>query len=108
VGLTARTIPLVFPRAHVCITLFFGNKERYLEYFYANPGVYFKTTGWIERGDGLAQFGPQTVQQQAGMTQTYEEHAAPASRRGHGGDVRQSPGTIRQVIAAGVARVRPK
>ena len=76
VGLAARSIPLVVPRAHDCITLFLGSKERYLEYFYAHPGVYFKTSGWIERGDGLAQFGPETVQQQAGMTNTYEELVA--------------------------------
>ena len=53
VGLTARNVPLVLPRAHDCITLFLGGKERYLEYFHAHPGVYFKTTGWIERGEGL-------------------------------------------------------
>jgi hypothetical protein len=76
VGLSARSIPLVLPRAHDCITLFLGSKERYLEYFYAHPGVYFKTSGWIERGDGLAQFGPDTVQQQAGMTQSYDELVA--------------------------------
>jgi len=51
VGLTARTIPLVLPRAHDCITLFLGSKERYLEYFENTPGVYFKTSGWIERGE---------------------------------------------------------
>lgn len=73
VGLAARSVPLVVPRAHDCISLFLGSKERYLEYFYANPGVYFKTSGWIERGDGLAQFGAETVQQQSGMTQSYEE-----------------------------------
>jgi len=51
VGLTARAIPLVLPRAHDCITLFLGSKERYLEYFQNTPGVYFKTSGWIERGE---------------------------------------------------------
>lgn len=51
VGLTARSIPLVLPRAHDCITLFLGSKERYLEYFQNTPGVYFKTSGWIERGE---------------------------------------------------------
>lgn len=51
-GLTARRIPLVVPRAHDCITLFLGDKERYMEYFQGHPGVYFKTTGWIERGEG--------------------------------------------------------
>jgi hypothetical protein len=76
VGLAARTRPMVVPRAHDCITLFLGSKERYLEYFQSHPGVYFKTSGWIERGDGLAQFGADTVQHQAGMTQTYEELVA--------------------------------
>ena len=55
VGLAARSIPLVVPRAHDCITLFLGSKERYLEYFQDHPGVYFKTSGWIERGVGLHQ-----------------------------------------------------
>jgi hypothetical protein len=55
VGLMARTVPLVIPCAHDCITFFMGSKERYLEYFYAHPGVYFKTSGWIERADGSPQ-----------------------------------------------------
>jgi len=49
-GLTARSIPLVVPRAHDCITLFLGSRERYLAYFHTHPGVYYKTSGWIERG----------------------------------------------------------
>jgi hypothetical protein len=53
VGLTARSLPLVIPRAHDCITLFLGGKERYSEYFDGHPGVYFKTTGWIERGQDI-------------------------------------------------------
>ncbi len=57
VGLSADRIPLVLPRAHDCITLFLGSKERYLDYFRANPGVYFKTPGWIERGSQLSQDG---------------------------------------------------
>jgi len=32
------------------MTLFFGSRERYEEYFRQNPGTYFLTTGWIERG----------------------------------------------------------
>jgi hypothetical protein len=43
--------PLVIPRAHDCITLFLGSRERYRQYFEANPGAYFHTTGWIERGN---------------------------------------------------------
>jgi hypothetical protein len=76
VGLTARSIPLVVPRAHDCITLFLGSKERYLDYFQNNPGVYFKTSGWIERGEGLEQLNRDSIAQQAGMTQTYEELVA--------------------------------
>ncbi len=55
VGLATRSVPLVVPRAHDCIALFLGSKERYLEYFQNHAGTYFKTSGWIERGDGLAQ-----------------------------------------------------
>jgi hypothetical protein len=72
-GLEAKKIPLIVPRAHDCITLFLGNKERYLEYFQRNPGTYFKTSGWIERGRGLAQSWGESIQNQAGMTKSYEE-----------------------------------
>lgn len=76
VGLTARRIPLIVPRAHDCITLFLGSKERYLDYFQKNPGVYFKTSGWIERGEGLTQYHEDSIQRQAGMTQTFDELVA--------------------------------
>ena len=75
-GLGARSIPLVVPRAHDCITLFLGSKERYAEYFESHPGVYYKTSGWIERGEGLAQLDPQWAGQTAGLGQTYEQLAA--------------------------------
>lgn len=52
-GLVARSIPLVIPRAHDCITLFLGSRTRYEEYFRTHSGVYFKTSGWIERGQSL-------------------------------------------------------
>jgi hypothetical protein len=52
-GLEAGVVPLVLPRAHDCITLFLGSKARYLDYFNTHPGVYFKTTGWMERGSAL-------------------------------------------------------
>ena len=49
VGLSSEKIRMVVPRAHDCITLFLGSKERYRNYFDSNPGTYFKTTGWMER-----------------------------------------------------------
>ncbi|MCW5980319.1 MAG: DUF1638 domain-containing protein [Bryobacteraceae bacterium] len=72
-GLTARGIPLVLPRGHDCITLFLGSRERYMEYFTGNPGVYFKTTGWIERGKDLDQLGPDSFYRKTGLGLTYEE-----------------------------------
>ncbi|HIQ20161.1 MAG TPA: DUF1638 domain-containing protein [Planctomycetes bacterium] len=73
VDLSARSIPLVVPRAHDCITLFLGSKERYLAYFQQHPGTYFKTSGWIERGKDLEQFGPASIPQQTGLAWSYEE-----------------------------------
>ena len=73
VGLKAKTVPLVLPKAHDCITLFLGDKQKYLEYFESNPGVYFKTSGWIERGEQLEQLGPESIQSQSGMNQSYAD-----------------------------------
>jgi hypothetical protein len=72
-GLTARAIPLVVPRAHDCITLFLGSKERYLDYFTRHPGVYFKTTGWIERGANGGDLSQLSIAHQMGMDASYEE-----------------------------------
>jgi hypothetical protein len=48
VGIQARTLPLVVPRGHDCITLLLGSKERYREYFDAHPGTYWYSPGWID------------------------------------------------------------
>ena len=54
VGLRAVRVPLVVPRAHDCITLFLGSKERYMEEFSKHPGTYYYIPGWMERrGKGL-------------------------------------------------------
>ncbi|AQT67500.1 hypothetical protein STSP2_00648 [Anaerohalosphaera lusitana] len=41
-------IPLVVPRAHDCITLLLGSKERYQEYFDGRKGIYWYSPGWVE------------------------------------------------------------
>lgn len=74
-GLTARSKPLVVPRGHDCVTLFLGSRERYQDYFDSNPGVYFKTTGWIERGRDLSQVGGEAYRKM-GFTQDYDELVA--------------------------------
>lgn len=40
--------PLVIPRAHDCVTLFLGDKERYAAYLRENPGTYWYSPGWIK------------------------------------------------------------
>ncbi|MBN1911768.1 MAG: DUF1638 domain-containing protein [Pirellulales bacterium] len=75
-GLAARKIPLVVPRAHDCITLFLGSKERYLDYFTNHPGVYFKTSGWIERGEDLEQLGADSIHAQNDLGSSYEDLVA--------------------------------
>ncbi len=49
VGLSA-DMPIVIPRAHDCITLLLGSKDRYREYFDSHRGVYWYSPGWIESG----------------------------------------------------------
>ncbi|MBR3243763.1 MAG: DUF1638 domain-containing protein [Parasporobacterium sp.] len=47
-GLKTKSHKLVIPRAHDCITLFLGSKERYAEVFNSIPGCYWYTADWIE------------------------------------------------------------
>jgi hypothetical protein len=51
-GLQARNIPLVLPRAHDCITLLTG-RELFRRYFEEKPDTYFRSIGWVERGEQL-------------------------------------------------------
>ncbi len=59
--MTARHTRLVLPRAHDCIALLMGSRERYQAYFERNPGAYYRSTGWLERGKGLQQLTHSTV-----------------------------------------------
>ena len=52
-GLEARSVPLVLPRAHDCITLLMGSRARFESYFQDHPGVYYRSAGWVERGADL-------------------------------------------------------
>lgn len=46
VGLAPRLRPLVVPRAHDCLTIFLGSKERYAACTQAEPGTYWYSPGW--------------------------------------------------------------
>ena len=52
VGVCARSIPIIIPKMHDCITAFLGSREKYNCEFSNNPGTYYFTSGWIERKDG--------------------------------------------------------
>lgn len=48
-GLRAAGIPLVMPRAHDCITLFLGSRERYAQEFQTCPGTYWYVQDFVAR-----------------------------------------------------------
>ena len=48
VGLTARRLPVVVPRAHDCIGMLLGGSQRYLAQLETQPGTYFESAGWLE------------------------------------------------------------
>jgi hypothetical protein len=52
-GVEARSVPLVLPRAHDCITLLMGSRSDFEQYFQDHPGVYYRSSGWVERGSDL-------------------------------------------------------
>jgi hypothetical protein len=47
-GVRAGAIPMIIPRAHDCITLLLGSKERYAKLFAEYPGTYWFSSGWVE------------------------------------------------------------
>ena len=51
IGLTARQTPLVMPRAHDCITLYLGSRERYQAEFDRHPGTYWYSVDYMERAE---------------------------------------------------------
>lgn len=68
-------LPLVAPRAHDCITLLLGSRDRYQEIFSRHPGTYYKSTGWIERAnDPNSQ--PNSVTAQLGISCDYGAYVA--------------------------------
>lgn len=68
VGLKSKKYRLVIPKAHDCITLFLGSKERYQELFDASAGgIYWYNAGWIDNA-----FVPSKEKYEK-MYQRYEE-----------------------------------
>ena len=83
VGLQARTIPVVIPRAHDCIGMLLGGTKDYLAQLEAHPGTYFQSAGWLEHspagGDVRQQnmtFGPNTSVSREELVKKYGEENA--------------------------------
>jgi hypothetical protein len=68
-------IPMVVPRAHDCITLLMGSKDKYAAYFQDHPGTFYKSPGWIER-DRDPNDNPDSVMTQLGISRTYQDYVA--------------------------------
>ena len=66
-------LPIVAPRAHDCITLLMGSKEKYKDYFDNNPGTFFLSSGWLERNKDPGDT-EDSVPTQLGIVKTYEEY----------------------------------
>ena len=73
-GLTARGIPLVIPRAHDCITLFLGGRERYQYQFENFPGTYWYAHDYVERDDGQGGTLSLGSNVDVKMNEAYEEY----------------------------------
>ena len=51
VGLQARSIQMVVPRAHDCCTILLGSRETFKTHFQDNPSMPFSSAGYVERGE---------------------------------------------------------
>ena len=60
-------VPLVVARAHDCITLLLGSRERYEAHFAAHPGTFYKSPGWIER-DADPNASPASITSRLGIS----------------------------------------
>jgi len=95
VGLTTKSIPLVVPRGHDCITVFMGSAAKYMEYFNSHPASISRHR--LDRARrGRRRAWPARSRQQAGIK---------AKLRRDGGQVRRgerslSVGGIRKNLAA--------
>jgi hypothetical protein len=82
VGLQARSVPVIIPRAHDCIGMLLGNTRCYLAQLEAQPGTYFQSAGWLEHspqsGEPRRQitFGPNSNVSREQLVEKYGEENA--------------------------------
>lgn len=73
IGLVARDIPLIIPRAHDCCALFLGSKMKFKEYFGDRPSTGFSSAGYIERGDSYVREASD-ITKLMGLDKSYQEY----------------------------------
>lgn len=73
-GLRAGSVPLVVPRAHDCITIFLGSRDRYMAEFTGHPGTYWYVQDYIERTQDGSAFAGVGALSDAAARATYEEY----------------------------------
>lgn len=52
-GIEARDVPVILPRAHDCVTIFLGARDRYDAEHEASPGTYWYVQDQMDRGNDL-------------------------------------------------------
>ncbi|MBC8345505.1 MAG: DUF1638 domain-containing protein [Candidatus Marinimicrobia bacterium] len=72
-GLSAKKTPLVIPRSHDCIGILLGNKQKYLDYYFENPGTYYQSIGWMENTENEPSIKKRSLQKLYGMDMSQEE-----------------------------------
>ena len=60
VGLAAKSLPVVIPRAHDCLGILLGSTRRYLAQLESEHGTYFQSAGWLEYSDLNGEIGQPT------------------------------------------------
>ena len=73
-GLVARSKPLILPRAHDCVTIFLGSRERYEQEHAATPGTYWFTEDNVKRGDALKGWLVGDAARSGEVDRTYREY----------------------------------
>jgi hypothetical protein len=83
IGLVARSLPVVIPKAHDCIGMLLGSTQCYLAQLEAQPGTYFQSAGWLENspmnGEVRQQnftFGPNSSVTREQLVEKYGEENA--------------------------------
>lgn len=81
VGLRARAVPVVIPRAYDCIAILLGSSRRYRDELAAEPGTYFQSAGWLEHARPETRqpdftFGPNSNVTRERLAERYGEENA--------------------------------